>query len=336
MKALSLFIFLCVSTGWTQSAPAQAAPAPAAPLPTAPAPVASAPVASAQAAPATTEKGDTVIATFADDGYRMTLDEYQALLRANSKWQGQDRQQVIRKYAMLRKAAALAKSQKLDQKSPYKESLDFTNLVSMAEIELTEATNSITVDAAEIEKYYNQHKDPFKLIKVSGIKVAFGPAAAPADTGSKPINASRVPKKALTQEEAKAKAEKLVAQVRAGADFAKLVQLESDDETSKAKGGDLGTWRMSDNVPDNLRVAVMNLKEGEVSEPVLQAGGYYVVHADAITYTPLADVKDTIFTQLKQQHAQEWMQNLEKNTQVEFPAQQPPPAPGAPLPDSAK
>jgi parvulin-like peptidyl-prolyl isomerase len=303
MKALNFFVFLCVSVGWAQSAAPQAAPTPA-------------------------EKGDTVVAIF-DDGKTMTAAEYQTLLHTNPNWQGQEQEKVLMKYAQIRKAAGMAKDQNLEQKSPYKESLDFAILVALADIEANYAMSSINVGPAEIEKYYNEHKEPYKTIKVSGIKVAFGAAAAPAESNSSTVMASRAPKKALTQEEAKAKAEKLVAEIRAGADFSKLVILDSDDEASKAKGGDLGTWRMTDNVPDSLRVAVLSLKEGEVSEPVLQSGGYYVIHADAITYTPLADVRDSIFAQLKQQHAQEWLQNLDRNTKVVFPPKEQP-APSSP------
>jgi peptidyl-prolyl cis-trans isomerase C len=158
--------------------------------------------------------------------------------------------------------------------------------------------------------------------------VAFGAPAPAADGNSSTVNASRIPKKVLTEEEAKAKADKLVAQLRAGADFAKLVQTESDDEASKAKGGDLGVWKMTDNVPDLLRGAVLGLKEGEVSDPIRQPGGFYIVHADAVTYAPLAEVKDALFDQLKQEKARQWLENLDKSTKVEFPKndQAPPPS----------
>jgi parvulin-like peptidyl-prolyl isomerase len=297
MKVLSILLSLGIACAWPQSAPPAG------------------------------EKGDTVIAIFLDDGGSLTLDEYQSLLKINPQYQGQTREQVIQKYAMLRKLAAMARSQKLDQKSPYKESLEFNAMVNLAQVAVQDAQNSITIDSAEIEKFYNQNKGPFKQIKVSGIKVAFGPAAPAGNSTS--AAASRPVKKVLTEEEAKAKAEKLVAQIRAGADFAKLVQTESDDENTKAKGGDLGTWRMTDNVPADLREAVLGLNQGEVSEPVRQPGGFYVMHADAVTYAPLSEVRDTIFTQLKQQHAQQWMQDLDKNTKVEFPTKKEPAAPGA-------
>jgi peptidyl-prolyl cis-trans isomerase C len=303
MKALSFLILICVSTAFAQSAPPQAA----------------------------AEKGDTVIAIF-EDGGNLTLDDYHGLLQVHPKWQEISREQAIHEYALLRKAATLAQSQKLNEKSPYKESLDFTIMFAMAGFWANEATSAITVEPAEIEKYYNEHKEPYKQVKVSGIKVAFGGTAAPVDPT---LLASKAPKKILTEEEAKAKAARLVAQIRGGADFAKLVQLESDDEASKAKGGELGTFRMTDNVPQDLRSAILGLNQGEISDPVRQAGGFYVVHADAVTYAPLAEVRDSIFDRLKEERARKLLQDFDKSVKVEFPAKPGQPSPAAP-PDPKK
>jgi parvulin-like peptidyl-prolyl isomerase len=304
MKAFSLLVLLCACLGWTQSAP----PAPA-------------------------EKPDAVMVTF-EDGSTMTAGELQALIPVlpdtYRSLAEQNPQRFLKVYAMYRKAAAAAKGQKLDEKAPYKQGVDFAATVALAQAEFLESTAAITVTPEELEKYYNEHKEPFRRIKVSGIKVAFGPTAAAAEAGSSSVNASRIPKKVLTEDEAKEKADKLVVQIRGGADFAKLVQTESDDETSKAKGGDLGVWNMTDNVPDALRAGVLGLKEGEVSEPIRQPGGFYIVHADSVSYTPLAEVKDAIYAQLKQDKARNWLDDLEKTTKVEFPKNDPAPPPSDP------
>jgi peptidyl-prolyl cis-trans isomerase C len=301
MKACPLLLFLCASLGWAQSAP-----------------------------PATADKPDAVIATF-EDGSKITMGEFQTLVPALSDtWRPlaeRDPQKFLHVYGVIKKAAAAAESQKLAEKTPYKQGLDFALLSAMAQFYVQESTGAITVSPEEIEKYYNEHKEPFRQIKVSGIKVAFGATAAPAESGSSSVMASRVPRKVLTEDEAKAKADKLVARIRAGADFAKLVQTDSDDENSKAKGGDLGVWKVTDNVPDALRAGVLGLKEGEVSEPIRQAGGFYIVHADAVTYTPLAEVKDAIFAQLKQEKAAKWLDDLDKSTKVDFPKNDPAPPP---------
>src|SRR5208337_1770596 len=165
-------------------------------------------------------------------------------------------------------------------------------------------------------------------VKVSAIYIAFGDAESSSSPASSSSSASRVSKKALTEEEAKAKAEKVLAQARAGADFKALVKENSDDETSRDKGGDFGTWRVTDNVPDLMRPVVFGLKQGELGEPVRQAHGYYIFHADEVTFAPLAQVRDSIFQQLKQQHFQEWLAKLDAATKVEFPKSgTPPPAP---------
>jgi hypothetical protein len=294
MKAFSLLLLLCVSPGWTQSAPPDA------------------------------PKGDTVIAVF-EDGGKLTVDELKGLLQLHPSWQGHPQEEVVHNYAIVRRAAQMAQEKKLQEKSPYKEELDFDILYSMANMLVQDAASSVTVDHAEIEKYYNEHQDMYKQVKVSEIKLDFGDGAEPAGSSST-VMASK--KKPLTQKQAEAKATELVARIRGGEDFGKLVLLESDDESNKTKGGDVGTWKMTDNVPDMMRAKVLGLGLGQVSDPVQQGQAYYIFHADAVTYSPLKDVEDSIHTLLKQQHVTEWMQNFDKTTKVEMVKNEP--APTAP------
>jgi peptidyl-prolyl cis-trans isomerase C len=303
MKALSFVVFLCVSTAWTQSSPPSG------------------------------DKGEAIIAVF-EDGGKLTLDEFKGLLQIHPSWQKLPREQAIHEYAILRKAASLAQEKRLNEKSPYKEALDFDIMYKMAEAWAQNATDSITVQSADIEKYYNEHKGPFQLFKVSGIKVAFGGSATLDNSDSPPL-ASKPPQKVMTEEEAKAKAGKLLAEIRGGAEFRKVALLESDDVSSKTKGGELGTWGMADNIPGDLRAAVLSLKEGEVSEPVHQPGGYWLVHVDTITYRPLTEVRDVLFEQLKQERVHQMLQDFDRNTKVAFPQQNQPLPPQAP-PDPKK
>jgi len=300
MKALSSLIILCASLGWTQTAPPSEADL------------------------------NKVIANF-DDGTKMTLGEFQALIPLLPELYRNTAQQDPTKFmnllALFKKEAAEVDRQKLADQSPYKQGLDFVIMEAKARLYVQESQVSLTVSPEELEKYYNEHKDPFRRVEVSGIMVAFGNTA-----GAAPANASRVAPKARTEEESKAKAEKLAAQIRAGADFAKLVQSDSDDVTSKEKGGKLGVWKMTDNVPDDLRAAVLSVKEGEISDPIRQGGGYWIVHVDSVSYQPLDEVKDAIFSQLKQEKAEQWIKDLYKNVHVDLVKNDPPqpPAPSEP------
>jgi parvulin-like peptidyl-prolyl isomerase len=222
----------------------------------------------------------------------------------------------------------MAEQEKLDQRSPYKEVLVYSRLSTLTDIKLKDVMDSMTVTPEEVEKYYSEHQEPYKSVKVSAIYIAFGDAESSSTPAGSASSASRIAKKTLTEEEAKAKAARLLAQARAGADFKALVKENSDDETSRDKSGDFGTWRMSDNVPDLMRPVVFGLKQGELGEPVRQAHGYYIFRADEVTFAPLSKVRDSVFQQLKQQHFQEWTAKLDAGTKVEFPkSETPAPAP---------
>jgi parvulin-like peptidyl-prolyl isomerase len=293
MKSLVLSLSLCLSAAWAQTAPP---------------------------APPAAEKGDTVIAIF-EDGGKITLDEFRALLPALpaslQQIAQQDRQKFLHYYAMMRTMSKMAKTEKLDERSPYKEVLAYTLLSTMTDIKLKDVMDSAVVKPEEIEKAYKDHPELYKGVKVSAIYVAFGDSDAPLDMVA--AASSSRPKKGLSEAEAKAKAEKLVAQARAGADFKTLVKENSDDETSRDKGGDFGTWHMNDNVPDVMRPVVFGLKQGELGEPVRQAHGYYIFRADEVTMTPLEQVRDSIEQQVKRQHFQDWTSKLDAATKVEFP-----------------
>ena len=145
---------------------------------------------------------------------------------------------------------------------------------------------------------------------MKALYVSFSSEAAPAAAG----------KKLLTEEQAKTKIAGLLADIRKGADFVKLVKENSDDETSRAKDGEFLTIRVTDNIPDAMRTAIFQLKQGEVSEPVRQPNGFYLFRAEEVSYRPLAQVRDEIFSAVQQQKGGDWMLQIDHATKVEFPA----------------
>lgn len=73
----------------------------------------------------------------------------------------------------------------------------------------------------------------------------------------------------------RAKAEDLLRQLKAGADFAKLAATYSD-ASDALKGGELG-WRNQDRLPQLFLDAVANLQQGDVSAIVKSANGFHIV-----------------------------------------------------------
>jgi peptidyl-prolyl cis-trans isomerase D len=76
---------------------------------------------------------------------------------------------------------------------------------------------------------------------------------------------------------AEAKAEKIAEQARQpGADFAALARADSDDDGSKASGGDLG-WIEKGAMPKPFDDALFAMQAGQVSEPVRTEFGWHVI-----------------------------------------------------------
>jgi peptidyl-prolyl cis-trans isomerase C len=254
---------------------------------------------------------DTVIATF-PDGVKMTMGEFKSYYGILSQPQQQlvlrDRGEFLHQLAVYRRLAQIATERKLNEQSPYKEALEQARLQVLYQATVNDTLNALVIEPEEIVKYYDSNKNKYAQVKVKAIYVSYSE------------NASATPgkgKKPLTEPEAKAKAEKLLAQIRAGADFVKLVKENSEDETSREKNGDFATMHFGDNIPDAFRAALFALKQGETTEPLKQPNGYYLLRAEEVSYRQLSEVRDDIYNELKQKRFGDWMGKLNKETTVE-------------------
>ena len=86
-----------------------------------------------------------------------------------------------------------------------------------------------------------------------------------------------VPDGASSEEigEARARAEDVLGEIRAGADFANMAVTHSDGQHA-LEGGDLG-WRQASALPTIFADAVLQLEVGGVSEPIHSASGFHLV-----------------------------------------------------------
>ncbi len=247
------------------------------------------------------------------DGQPFTMGQYRALLQivapANQAMATVDPGAFIMQIALMRKLADMATQQKLDQQSPTKEQLEYVHLSVLMQAELSQLINAPVVHQEEIEAFYNANRDRFKQVKLKAIKIAFGGAGSVSAAGKKP----------LTEAEAKAKAEKVVASIRGGADFVKMVRENSDDDALKARDGDFQTVTPTDNFPAEFLQVVFQLKPGQVSDPIKEGDGYfYILKAEEVTYKPLTEVQTDVYHDLKQQMGQAAIEKIRKDLNVQF------------------
>ncbi len=101
-------------------------------------------------------------------------------------------------------------------------------------------------------------------------------------------------------------AEELLAKARGGADFEKLATQYSEDDVSKAKGGDLDYFGKGQMVPE-FDTAAFALAPGQISDLVKTQYGFHIIKAvdkKAAVTKPLAEVRAQIEDQVKWDRAQ--------------------------------
>jgi peptidyl-prolyl cis-trans isomerase C len=214
---------------------------------------------------------------------------------------------------MFRYLADEAEKANLDKRPDLKTALEFQRMNLLYQAEINEYKDKIVVSREDQDKVYQENPDRFKQVKVKVIHISF--SATPDKPGPDG-------KKMMSEAEAKAKGDELRKQILAGGDFGKLARENSDDKSSAAKDGDFGTISHNSPYPEPVKKAVFALKEGEVSEPVKQANGFYLIRADSVVLQPFGDVRPQIIEELKQTRFMDWMKSLETRftVKVENPA----------------
>jgi len=256
---------------------------------------------------------ETVVARV--DGKPITAGELMMVLQMSppeaQKNLLKDGKAFVEQFALLKKLAEMAEKSHLDQQSPLKEQLEITRRQWLASAQATAAMNSITVSGQEQKKFYQDHLDRYTQAKVKVLFVSFHANPQP-QTDPKA-------KKALSEPEAKEKVEKLLARIRHGADFVKLVKENSDDPESVAKDGDFGVIKRTDNLPDNIKTTIFSLKPGQVSDPLRVPAGFWVFRLEDLTVEPYeGKVRDDIFIEIQQGRFNEWKDKLQKSLDVKI------------------
>ena len=256
---------------------------------------------------------ETVVARV--DGKPITAGELMMVLQMSppeaQKNLLKDGKAFVEQFALLKKLAEMAEKSHLDQQSPLKEQLEITRRQWLASAQATAAMNSITVSGQEQKKFYQDHLDRYTQAKVKVLFVSFHANPQP--------QADSKAKKALSESEAKEKVEKLLARIRHGADFVKLVKENSDDPESVAKDGDFGVIKRTDNLPDNIKTTIFSLKPGQVSDPLRVPAGFWVFRLEDLIVEPYeGKVRDDIFVEIQQSRFNEWKDKLQKSLDVKI------------------
>ena len=148
----------------------------------------------------------------------------------------------------------------------------------------------------ELKSYYNEHRDQYLVPEQVNVRHILIKTPLPGADG-------KIDPKAV--DTARAKAQDVLKQVKAGGNFADLAKKYSDDPGSAKNGGSYG-WIGKGRMVLEFEKAAFSLPKGGTSELVQTSYGFHIIHVDDKQDShvkPLDEVKSQIEPLLKQQKA---------------------------------
>jgi len=267
---------------------------------------------------------DKIVATV--DGKDITYGDLRSMLVMAPPAVQRDPQLALQQFFIMRYLASEGDKLKLAEQSPLKEEIEFQriNIVAGAMLNFQRETSAVAPGA--VEAYYKANPEKYEQAKIKVIFVSFKPTVA--GSASSTDDLARAAQDALAQahsatdrseSQAKTLAGEIVTKARAGGEFLALVQQYSDDPTSKAAQGDFGVIKHdATSYSEDLKKAVFALQAGEVSDPVRQGTGFYIIRVEEKSPQTLEEVGPDILQNLRQQNLSDWFTALNKRFKPEI------------------
>jgi peptidyl-prolyl cis-trans isomerase C len=243
-------------------------------------------------------------------------EQQQAMIKADPRME----EVLVRNLVSIMVVSDVARKKGIDKNATVRKQTEIMRNEYLARIYVQkEIIGKINLTEKDYEAYYEAHKKEFEnpeMVRARHILVAVKPDATPEQ-----------------KEAAKKKAEELLAKAKAGEDFAKLAQENSDDPGSKAKGGDLGFFTQGSMV-GKFEQAAFALKPGELSGVVETEFGYHIIKQEerkAAEQQPYEAVKEQVKARATQSIQQErlnaFLEKSMKDAKVTFYGPEPPKEP---------
>jgi len=262
----------------------------------------------APAATAAAVAPDTVVLKVGDD--EMTAAEFNAFISAlpeqvQAMAAGPGKRILADRIVELKLLSNEARRSGLDKEMKSKMAVELAVDQTLAQIMAEAAAKS--GDDTALKAEYDKDPSKFDQIKARHILIRTPDSEMPAN----PM------KKALTEDEAKAKAADIHKRVTdKPADFADIAKAESDDTGSGQRGGELGVFAKGMMVP--FEDAAFALKAGETSQPVKTKYGWHIIQAEERTPSTFEEVKERSAAQQGGQNVEKLVKKLKESQNVKL------------------
>ena len=181
-------------------------------------------------------------------------------------------------------------------KATYNNSIPEQRKIAYVMLDNSKIGSQVQVTPEDIQAYYNQHREEYRVADQVNVRHILIKTPPPGQDGKVDQAAENA---------AKAKAEDVLKQVKAGANFADLAKKYSEDPGSQKNGGSLGWITRGRTVPE-FEKAAFSLPKGGTSDLVKSTYGFHIIHVDdkqEAHMKTLDEVKSQIEPTIRQQKA---------------------------------
>ena len=184
------------------------------------------------------------------------------------------------------------------------EQLEKLKLVSM------EVRAKIQVGETEMREYYEKNRAQYAIedtFRARHIYFRINEKAAPEDI-----------KRTMTT------ALMVLDEAKSGKDFAELARSYSEDPAARKNGGDLGTFKKGEMMPE-LETAIVGMKPGEVSELIYTPSGFHIIKLEERITGKMkpfesvkAEIEEAIYRKKSEERFNQWAKDLRAKASIEI------------------
>jgi hypothetical protein len=226
------------------------------------------------------------------------------------------KRQLANRYAVWLYLAEKAHELGLDHGPGFDEKMAITRVQILAQIGGERVQQDMAkVSDGEVEAYYHEHIADYKTISFERLYV---PKQKQMDAaGQKANDADLQAKRAASEVEMKAEADKLRARAAAGEDFSKLQQEAYDFSGMQIKASNPHVDKARKGSVPPGDAAIFELKPGDVSQVFSGPTGFVVYKVDALEEMAVASVHDEISRKLAGERQKAMMESLQNSTKLD-------------------
>jgi len=195
-------------------------------------------------------------------------------------------------------------------KAQYENSIPEKRKAEYLVIDTAKLAEKVPVTQADLQQYYNQHQDDYRIPETVTVRHILIKTPAPDADG-------KVDQKGV--DAARAKIEDIDKQLKSGANFADLAKKYSEDPGSAQNGGLLPALTKGRTVPE-FEQAAFNTPVGQTTAVIRTSYGFHIIHVEAKQQAHLKsldEVKVEIEPALKSQKVGAQAQSLANSVQAE-------------------